>query len=174
MRILERLGVIAREWIWGHDGGRVIVITLQLAAPRPKAEARPRPARGPPTSAPAPIPNVPPIKGATAEQVAEAKRRIDAQADAGADGPALTPEGQAAIDAFWVESRKRREAAARAAEAAEARAKDPPPKRTREELLAQIAARRPEPPPDGRPPDPGRWPARGRSGPSEARGRPPT
>jgi len=136
----------------------VIVITLQLAALRPKAEARPRPTTGPPTSAPAPIPNVPPIKAATAEQVAEAKRRIDAQADA--DGPALTPEEQAAVDTFWAESRKRREAAARSAAVADARAKDPAPKRSREGILAHLAARTapagpPEPPPDRRPPDPG-------------------
>jgi hypothetical protein len=162
LQILERLGVIERSWQWGHDGGRVITITLQLAGPRPKAEPKPPPSAEPTPPTPAQVPNVGTIKGATPGQLEAARRQLDAQArrDAGEGDDAITPEEQAALDAFLAESRKRREAAARSAAAAEARARNPMPKLTKEQALAQIAAREAaaaatEPHPEGRPPDPG-------------------
>lgn len=155
LRILERLGVIAREWIWGHDGGRVIVITLQLAGPKSKDDKKPRarPQQGPaPSTTPATTP---------APTVARAAPRAEE------DKP-LTPEEQAEVDRFLEESRKRREAAAKVAAqkaaAEERRRTNARPAMTKEQALAQIAARRdaarpPEPPtgprPEGRPPDPG-------------------
>ena len=101
---------------------------------------------------------MPPSRGATPEQAAEARRGIAAQAEA--DDQVVTPEEQAALDAFLEQSRKRRDAATRAAAAAESRAANPMPRLTKEEALAQIEARRKarttaDPPPDGRPPDPG-------------------
>lgn len=145
---LEHVAGVIRRWrTYGHDGGRVVEITIELAGPAPRAA---QPAA---TSSPrkrAPVPNVPPIRPATPEQVAAAA------AQAGAELPEPTAEESAAAESWFRGFLDR----ARAHKARQAQARQPGLKRTQEELEAQLETLRArqaaagDPPPD-HPPEPG-------------------
>ena len=69
LRLAEKLGLIRRYREYGHDGGRVIEIMINLATPKPKAKPRPK----------AKAPTVP---LSTPEQTAAAKAKAKAQDEA--------------------------------------------------------------------------------------------
>jgi hypothetical protein len=66
LRLAEQLGLIRRYREYGHDGGRVIEIILNLAAPKPRAKPKPK------VKAPKPTLTTP-------QQIAAAKAQDQAQ-----------------------------------------------------------------------------------------------
>ena len=67
LRLAEQHGLIRRYRDYGHDGGRVIEITIDLAAPKPKAKPRPKA-------------KAPTVTQTTLEQTAATKAQAETQA----------------------------------------------------------------------------------------------
>lgn len=143
------VGVIRRWRSYGHGGGRVIEITVDLAGPSERSPASAATTAAASASSPrkrAPVPNVPAIPETTPEQLAAA-----AAAQAGQELPEPTAEEAESARAWFrgfVDGSRR------------AAPREPGLKRTQEELEAQLESLRARraaevgPPPD-HPPEPG-------------------